>query len=238
MTSAAGQRLKDHIALISGAGGDIGRAVSEAYAKAGAQVILVDNNQALLERTDDAISAIGGKAALVVLDLTDLEKVANLGPALYERYGRLDSVTASHGVRSTPTPIGHIAHKEWDKTLRNNLTALWQLIQTTLPLLHQAPNGRLLGVTSDVTQTTPAFSASYTIAKAGCEALLKTLQAETVNSTVDVCLVDPGDLLTRTRRAVYPYQKPGDAPKAETVAEKFVDLLAMPATDLPASVSL
>lgn len=230
--------LTDHIALISGAGGDIGRGVAVAYAKAGATLVLVDKDQKGLEKTDDAVKAAGGAAALVVLDLTDIPTVAGLGPALLERYGRLDSVTACHGARSTPTPLGHITTKEWNRILPNNITATWQLIQMSTPLLTLSEDARFLMVTSSHATETPAFNASYNVAKAGVEAVVKTFQAETANAeALQVALVNPGDLLTRSRRVAYPYQKAGEAAPVDSVTSQFVALLAQD-TPLAAEITL
>ena len=79
------QRLKDRIALITGASRGIGRAVALAYAREGAHVVLVARTVGGLEEVDDEIRALGSSATLAPLDLRDGEKVDGLGPTIYQR---------------------------------------------------------------------------------------------------------------------------------------------------------
>ncbi len=232
--------LNDQIILISGAGGDIGASVAIALAAHGARLILVDKEKNKLEEISDKISATGKTPALSDLNLINFEKVAGAGMALLERFGRLDGVIACHGIRATPTPLGHIAKKEWETVFNNNVTAMWQLIQMTQPLLKKTslPPARFIGLTCAAAHETTAMNASYNVAKAANEALLKTFQNEQKNKSIHVILADPGELLTRTRRMSFPSQKTGDAPKAHEIASHFVDLMAADAATLPLRATL
>ena len=106
------------------------------------------------------------------------------------------------------------------------------------PLLNFAESGRFLALTCSAALEPLAFNASYNVAKAGAEALVKTFQAETENTCTTVTLIDPGELLTRTRRAAYPYQVAGEATNPDTIAPHFVDLLLAEANSLAPRIEL
>ena len=92
-------RLKNRIALITGASRGIGCAIAKRFAKEGAHTILTARTVGGLEETDDNIRNISGsKATLVPLDLTEDGKIDQLGAALYKRFGRLDILVGNAGI--------------------------------------------------------------------------------------------------------------------------------------------
>src|SRR6202795_1019597 len=100
-----GGRLAGRIALITGASRGIGAAVAVRFAGEGAHVVLAARTVGGLEEVDDRVSAAGGSATLVPLDLREFIRIDELAAALYERYGRLDILVgnaAEFGVVSAP----------------------------------------------------------------------------------------------------------------------------------------
>ena len=102
------QRLKDRLALVTGASRGIGAAVARAYAAEGAQVIAVARTQGALEELDDAIAGTGGTATLVPMDLTDFGAIDDLGRQIFERWGRLDILVGNAAMLGGLSPTGHI----------------------------------------------------------------------------------------------------------------------------------
>jgi NAD(P)-dependent dehydrogenase (short-subunit alcohol dehydrogenase family) len=87
--------LQDKVILITGASRGIGRAVALAAAKAGAEIIMTGRTMGALEETDDAITAAGGKATIVELDMADYGAMPRLAAAIHGRWGRLDGLLAN-----------------------------------------------------------------------------------------------------------------------------------------------
>src|SRR5688500_4296595 len=102
------QRLKDLIALITGASRGLGRAVALRYAQEGAHVLLLARGLASLGGVDDEIRAGGGKASLIPLDLADGGAVDALGPSLYEKFGRIDVLVGNAAILGGLSPLPHI----------------------------------------------------------------------------------------------------------------------------------
>ncbi|HEY8191326.1 MAG TPA: SDR family NAD(P)-dependent oxidoreductase, partial [Alphaproteobacteria bacterium] len=134
--------LNGRVALITGASRGIGAAVAVAYANAGAHVLLASRNTRALEALDDTIKSGGGMATLIPLDLLDHDKIDAMGPALAEKFGRLDILVGNAGMLGTLGPLAHADAKEWDRVIALNLTANFRLIRTLDPLLRASDAGR------------------------------------------------------------------------------------------------
>jgi NAD(P)-dependent dehydrogenase (short-subunit alcohol dehydrogenase family) len=220
---AGGGRLAGRLALVTGASRGIGRAVALRYAAEGAHVIALAKTQAGLEELDDAITAAGGKATLVVADLTDFAALDRLGAAIFERWKRLDVLVGNAAVLGTLTPVGHIDPKTWDEVIAVNLTANWRLIRSLDPLLRASDAGRAIFVTSGVAAGR-AYWGTYAVSKGALETLVRTYAAEIGKTSVRANLIDPGATRTRMRAAAYPGEKPEDVKPPEAVTDLFVDL--------------
>jgi NAD(P)-dependent dehydrogenase (short-subunit alcohol dehydrogenase family) len=221
------ERLKDRIALITGASRGIGRAVAERFAREGAHVLLIARTREALEQVDDAIKAQGGTATLVPLNLMHGPKIDALGPALYERFGRLDILVGNAGILGRLSPLPHIPSQHWEQVMRVNVTANWRLIRTLDPLLRRSDAGRVIFVTSGVAQSARAYWAPYSVSKAALDCLAKTYANETSDSAIKVNIIDPGATATRMRAEAYPGEDQSKLRTPEQVAEAFVPL-AMP----------
>jgi len=224
------QRLKDRIALITGASRGLGRAVALAFAREGAHVLLLARGMTMLGRVDDEIRAAGGTASLVPLDLTDGQAIDALGPSLYERFGRLDVFVGSAAILGALSPLPHIPSAHWNRVFTVNVTANWRLIRTLDPLLHRSNAARIIFVTSSVARSARAYWAPYSVSKAALEALAETYANETAGTEIKVNLVDPGAMATRMRAEAYPSEDPATLPQPEQVTEIFVTL-AMPESE-------
>ena len=221
------QRLRDRIALITGASRGIGRAVAEKFAQEGAHVLLLARTRKPLEELDDRIRAGGGKATLIPLDLADGKAIDALGPCLYERFGRLDVLVGNAAILGRLSPLPHVPAEHWERSFAITVTANWRLIRTLDPLLRRSDAGRVIFVTSGVARTGRAYWAPYSVSKAALEALAKTYASETSDSPIKVNLIDPGATATRMRAEAYPGEDPSTLRRPEDVAEAFVPL-AMP----------
>ncbi|MEZ5828814.1 MAG: SDR family NAD(P)-dependent oxidoreductase [Hyphomicrobiales bacterium] len=219
------ERLKDRIALVTGASRGIGRATALALAREGAHVLLLGRTQKSLEDIDDAIRAEGGTASIVPLNLADGKKIDALGPSLYERFGKLDIFVGNAGLLGGLRPLTHIASETWEQVLAVNLTANWRLIRTLDPLLRRSDAGRVIFVTSSgVADTGRAYWAPYSVSKAGLETLAKTYANETSDSPITVNLVDPSATATRMRAEAYPGEDQETLQAPEAVAEVIAGL--------------
>lgn len=229
---SSSQRLAGRLALITGASRGLGAALARRFAAEGAHVVLVARTVGGLEEVDDAIRSAGGEpATLLPLDLAELDKVDALGPALYERFGRLDVLVANAAVLKALSPVAYGDPRHWDPVLAVNLTANYRLIRTLHPLLRAGPAGRVIAVTCSAGHVPAAFWEAYAVSKAGLESLIGMYAAETATEAVRVNLVDPGPMRTKLRATAYPGEDGNNQPDPATLTDAFVDLAAADCSD-------
>ncbi|HWK44349.1 MAG TPA: SDR family NAD(P)-dependent oxidoreductase [Stellaceae bacterium] len=217
--------LDGRIALVTGASRGLGAAIARRFARAGAHLVLVARTVGGLEEVDDAVRAAGGQATLVPFDLTDFDKIDQLGAALYERFGRLDILIGNAAMLGALSPVGHIQPKTWSQVIDLDLTANWRLIRAMDPLLRQAPAGRAIFVTAEQGHVPTAYWGAYAVAKAGLEMLAKTWQAELNRTAIKVSVIDPGAMPTKLRREAFPNLVESSLPSPDAVAERFLELV-------------
>ncbi len=218
--------LKDRLALVTGASRGIGRAVAIALARHGTHLIITGRTRGALEEVDDEIRALGGKATLLALDLNDGEKIDQLGPTIFQRWGKLDIFIANAAILGPLSPLHHVAVDAWSPVMDVNLNANWRLIRTLDPVLKRSDAGRALFVTAGEADGANAYWGPYATSKAGLETLAKTYAREVADTTVRVNLVDPGAVRTQLRAKAFPGEDPNKLPAPDDVAPLFIELVS------------
>ena len=216
--------LKDRIALVTGASRGIGFSVAVALGELGAHVVLVARTQGGLEEVDDRIRGSGGTASLLPLDLTDFDKIDQLGAALFERYKKLDILVGNAGLLGTLGPIQHLDPKIWDQSLAVNLTANWRLIRSLDPLLRQSDAGRAVFVTSTAGQIARPYWGVYAVSKAALEMLVKTYAHEVKNTKINVNLFNPRGTRTNMRAEAFPGEDPETLNTPDFIANQIIKI--------------
>lgn len=218
------KRLAGRLALVTGASRGIGRAAALALAREGAHVILLARTVGGLEEADDEIRAANGTATLVTMDLSQADKVDQLGPSIYQRWGKLDILVGNAGILGPLSPLPHITSDAFASVIDINLTANWRLMRTLEPLLRRSDAGRAIFVSSGAARTHTAYWGPYSAAKAGLEALAKVWAAELTSTPVKVNLINPGPIRTGMRAKAFPGENPAKLKTPEDVAPLFVKL--------------
>lgn len=218
------KRLENRIALVTGASRGIGRAAALALAREGAHVVITGRTTGALEEVDDEIQSFGGSATILQIDFRKLDKVDQIGPAIYQRWGKLDILVGNAGQLGNLTPVSHVTDDAWNTVLAVNLTANWKLIRTMDPLLRLSDAGRAIFVTSGAAQKATPFWGLYAATKAGLETLVKTYAAENVSTPVRANLLNPGPTRTAMRSKAYPGEDPNTLPTPQDIAPLFVEM--------------
>ncbi|HZV92110.1 MAG TPA: SDR family NAD(P)-dependent oxidoreductase [Caldimonas sp.] len=223
--------LKDRLALVTGASRGIGRAVALALAQNGAHVVVAARTIGALEELDDEIRKGGGKATLLQMDLSKGEKIDQLGPTLFQRWGKLDIFVGNAGILGPLSPLHHVTEDAWNSVIDINLSANWRLIRTLDPLLKRAEAGRAVFLTSAAATGKYAYWGPYAVSKAGLEALVKTYAHELADTPVRVNLVNPGPVRTAMRAKAFPGEDPSTLPAPEELVPMFLEF-ASPTCEL------
>ncbi len=219
-------RLSGRIALVTGASRGIGAAVATRFAAEGAHVVLAARTVGGLEAADDAIRAAGGHATLVPLDLSKPAEIAALGPALAERFGRLDVLVGNAALLGSLSPVAFSDPETWQKVIDLNLTANYHLIRVLDPLLRAAPSARAIFVTCAPGHEPTAYWGAYAVSKAALEMMVRMYALETAKSALQIHLHDPGPTRTSLRAKAFPGEDATRHPPPEDITEAFVRLAA------------
>lgn len=152
------RRLKDKVAIVTGASSGIGRAIAIGFAREGAKVACADLGKSarpegyeadLQKDTDEVIRAAGGVAIFVKTDVTVGQEVANLVRATVERYGRLDIMVNNAGVFTRLSPIHETTEEEYDFTMQVNAKGVWHgCQQAVIQFLKQGSGGKIVNIVS------------------------------------------------------------------------------------------
>ncbi|MDG2313651.1 MAG: SDR family NAD(P)-dependent oxidoreductase [Alphaproteobacteria bacterium] len=216
--------LQNRVALITGASRGIGAAIAKHFAKEGAHVILLARTVSGLEKVDDEIKKYGGSATLIPCDLNEFDRVDNMGPPLYERFGKLDIFVANAAVLGSMTPLIQYDSKTWHNVFNTNLHANWHLMRVVEPLLKLSDSGRAIFVSSTAAKKPRAYWGAYAITKSALETMAKVWASELENTSVKVNVVNPGPTRTEMRSTAFPGENPNTIKSADNVTDAFVEL--------------
>jgi len=187
--------LKDKVALVTGASQGIGRVTALALAEAGAKVAVAARNAEKLNAVAAEISAAGGQALAVPMDVADAEQIKAGFKQVLEKLGKLDILVNNAAVTRDGLAL-RMKLEDWDAVIRTNLTGAHLCAQQALGPMMRQRWGRIINVTSVVAQTGNAGQANYVAAKAGLIGLTKAIAVEIASRNITVNAVAPGFIAT------------------------------------------
>ncbi|WP_152047480.1 SDR family oxidoreductase [Aureimonas psammosilenae] len=163
------------IALVTGGGAGLGRAMAEALAEVGWHVVICGRREEVLEETAASIRAAGGAAEAIRADIADPASVNALFSKIEERHGRLDLLVNNAGAAAPPVPMEDISFAQWQTVVAANLTGAFLCTQNAFRLMKkQSPRGGRIINNGSISATTPRpNSAPYTATKHAIAGLTK-----------------------------------------------------------------
>jgi 3-oxoacyl-[acyl-carrier protein] reductase len=187
--------LKDKVAVVTGASQGIGRETALALAQAGARVVVAARNEEKLAALVAEITAAGGEAFAVKMDVADAEQVKAGFKQVIEKFARLDILVNNAAVTRDGLAM-RMKKEDWEAVLQTNLTGAHLCIQQALPTMMKARAGRIINISSIVAQMGNAGQANYVAAKAGLIGLTKAIAIEIASRGITVNAVAPGFIET------------------------------------------
>jgi 3-oxoacyl-[acyl-carrier protein] reductase len=192
--------LSERVALVTGASRGIGRAIAQRLAAQGAMVVAAARGENAKAVVED-ITAAGGRAEAVGLDVTDSAAAEAFVAGAHERHGRIDILVNNAGITRDQLML-RMKRDDWDAVLATNLTAAFTLTQAVLKPMIRQRAGRIICVSSVVGQTGNAGQANYAASKAGLIGFAKAVALEVASRGITVNVVAPGMIETDMTRAI------------------------------------
>jgi NAD(P)-dependent dehydrogenase (short-subunit alcohol dehydrogenase family) len=191
-------KLQGRVALVTGAGRGIGRAISVSLAAEGAKVAVAARTTAELDSLVDEIKSAGGESIALQADLSDRSVPARLVQQAKDAFGPIQILVnnAGLGSSSNPKPVVDFDDDFWEQSLLINLTAPYLLCKAVLPDMLAAKRGRIITVASINGRVGSYHGAAYAAGKHGVMGLMRTLAMEVAGEGITVNSICPGPVKT------------------------------------------
>jgi NAD(P)-dependent dehydrogenase (short-subunit alcohol dehydrogenase family) len=184
--------LKGKVAVVTGGGRGIGRAIAKKFAEEGASVVVTARSQKEIDEVSKEIQAGGGKATRVVADVSrekDCDQIVN---SARNAFGAIHILVNNAGVLGPVNPVEKIAPAEWDEVMAVNLRGPFLLSRLVLSEMYEGGSGAILNIVSIAAKAAFQLNAPYAASKAGLIGLTHTLAAEAARKGVRVNALSPG----------------------------------------------
>jgi NAD(P)-dependent dehydrogenase (short-subunit alcohol dehydrogenase family) len=185
------RRLEDKIALVTGAGAGIGRAIAETFAREGAHVVVADRDGEAAREVADAITKSNGSAQAETVDVTDTEQVKALMGRLAEKFGRLDVLVNNAGVGKR-SDFRHLDDAAWDKVWKTNVDGTVRCAREAFDLLKASGKASIINLSSVMATKHTRQMSVYSATKGAVSALSRSLAVEYAPYGIRVNALCPG----------------------------------------------
>jgi 3-oxoacyl-[acyl-carrier protein] reductase len=227
-------RLKDRVAIVTGAAAGIGRAAAVRLAKEGATVEILDLKDA--KDVCDEIRSAGGKADSTICDVTDEDQVQKAVAAIGARHGRVDILVNNAGILSGRQPWHTLSREEVNRFVQINYIGYFLVAKAVYPLLRKSTAGRVINVASRTFYLANPGQMAYVASKGAVMGMTRVLARELGEEGITVNAVAPGMVATEGTRAHSPEEAfdrvmMNQAIKKRVQPEHLAALIAFVASD-------
>jgi 3-oxoacyl-[acyl-carrier protein] reductase len=187
--------FENRVALVTGAGRGIGRAIALSLAKEGVEVICVSRSEKSCGAVAEEIRAAGGKAEHLAIDVADAKAVAEAGAALLAKHAHIDILVNNAGITKDGMLL-RMSDEAWDEVIKTNLTGAFNWVKALGYGMARKRWGRIVNITSVVGIMGNAGQANYAASKAGLIGFTKSVAREFASRSITCNAVAPGFIST------------------------------------------
>jgi len=183
--------LSGKIAIVTGSGRGIGRAIALALARDGADVVVDDVNINKAKEVAKEIESIGGRALIILADVSKKSDVENMVKQTLEEFGKIDILVNNAGVVGPTVPIQELKEEDWDRIINVDLKGTFLCCKAVIPHMISRRSGKIVNVSSIAGKEGNANMTAYCAAKAGVIGFTKALSEEVARYGIRVNCVCP-----------------------------------------------
>jgi len=194
-------KLKDKVALVTGAAQGIGRAVALVLARNGADIVVSDINLEKAEETAKEIEGIGPKAMAIRVNVANPGDVEGMVDAVLERFGRIDILVNNAGIARDKL-ILRMTEEDWDAVLNINLKGTFNCTKAVVKQMSKQRSGKIVNIASVSGEMGNPGQANYSASKAGVIGFTKTIAREFAQRGINVNAIAPGYIQTPMTEAL------------------------------------
>ena len=190
-------KLENKIALVTGAGSGIGRAVAETFAQEGARVVSVGRTREKLDSAKREAGEPGVRIHPRALDVSDRTAAKALVASTVAQFGAIDILVNNAGINVPRRALSELSLDDFDKIVQVNLNGAFYLIHEVLPIMRERRDGLIINVSSIAgVRGSELGGAAYSASKFGMAGLSKTVGLEEGDNGIRSCLIYPGEVNT------------------------------------------
>ncbi len=198
------------VALVTGGAGGIGRAACLEFARAGAQVVVVDIDGEGAERTAAEIRADGGQAMATRADVSQTAEVQAYVKLAVDTYGRIDYFFNNAGIEGKVGPVAEYDEEVWDRVIAVNLKGPFLGLRYVLPVMIAQKKGAIVNTASVAGTLGSPNGSAYSASKHGVLGLTRSAAGEVGKQGIRVNAICPGPIDTRMLQALEKMNRPDD----------------------------
>jgi NAD(P)-dependent dehydrogenase (short-subunit alcohol dehydrogenase family) len=184
--------LNGRVAVITGGGRGIGRAIALKFAQQGTTVVVAARTVSEIEAVAKEIQDAGGRSSAVAADVGDEKHCEHVVSVAEAQYGQVDILVNNAGDYGPVRPVEEISPAEWDRVVAVHLRGAYLLTRLVLPGMYARNSGTILNISSLSAKSAFAWGAPYAAAKAGMLGLTRVCAAEAARKGVRVNAICPG----------------------------------------------
>ena len=184
--------FSDKVAVITGGGRGIGRAIALKFAQEGAAVVVAARTKSQIEAVAKEIRDAGGRSTAVPADVAEEKDCGRIIGAAEAQYGRVDILVNNAGEYGPVKPVEEIMPAEWDRVIAVHLRGAYLLTRLVLPGMYARASGVILNISSLSAKSAFGWGSPYAAAKAGMLGLTRVSAAEAARKGVRVNAICPG----------------------------------------------
>jgi NAD(P)-dependent dehydrogenase (short-subunit alcohol dehydrogenase family) len=185
------KRLEQRIAIVTGAGQGIGRAIALGLVREGARVAIADVNEECANTVKNEIEAAGGRALVIRTDVSNEDSVQAMVERSLQEFGRVDILVNNAGIFPT-SPVEEMSEEDWDRVIGTNLVGAFLCARAVVPKFLEQGTGRIISLTSGRAFQGAKNGAHYAASKAGIIGFSKSLALELAPHGITVNVICPG----------------------------------------------
>jgi NAD(P)-dependent dehydrogenase (short-subunit alcohol dehydrogenase family) len=194
--------LLEKVAIVTGGGSGIGKAIAAEFAGQGASVVVASRNKVHLNETVREIQVQGGVAAALPVDLSQSRQIEEMVLKTHERFGRIDILVNNTGIAGPTVAVHDLSAEDWERTLVVNLTGAMLCSRHVIPYMIEQHGGVIIHISARAGIHGFLMRSPYSVSKAGLINFTRTLAMEVGKHNIRVNCISPGPVEGERARKV------------------------------------